>query len=135
MTEITEEQVARLIKMQKDSEEKITQAQRDENKGKMNELMADPAKLQAAMEEDAATFAAADTDGDGRLNHTEFVDFCSKQEANAIAKGWHMAKSTDEEIEAWWNIMLEITKETSSVTKEQYDTIQGRMMEAYMAQM
>ena len=77
----------------------------------------------------------ADTDGDGRLNHTEFVDFCSKQEANAIAKGWHMAKSTDEEIEAWWNIMLEITKETSSVTKEQYDTIQGRMMEAYMAQM
>ena len=83
--------------------------------------------------DDQATFKAADTDQDGKLNKAEFVDFAKKQEQTALAQGWHMVQSTDEEIDQWWSKMTEIAGTPDAISKEDYDALYGGMMEAYAA--
>ena len=135
MAQANEEQLAKLVGMQEAAMAKLTKEQNDENKAKFAAMMADEAQMAEFMEMDKATFQAADADQDGKLNKAEFVDFSKKQEANGKAQGWHVADSTDAEIDEWWAAMTEITGDATGLKKEDYDALQGQMMQAFAEKM
>ena len=133
MAQATPAQIAELVAMQDGAQQKLTQAQRDENEAKFNALMGDEAAMAKFAEDDQAAFTAADADQDGKLNKAEFVDFSRKQESTAAAQGWHVATSTDAEIDEWWAKMTEVAGTPDALSKADYDAIYGAMMEAYAA--
>ena len=51
----------------------------------------------------------------------------------AAAQGWHVATSTDAEIDQWWAKMTEVAGTPDALAKADYDAIYGAMMEAYAA--
>jgi len=46
-----------------------------------------------------ATFQAADTDGDGKLNLAEYIDFAGKTRQNSAAAGITHPETSDAELE------------------------------------
>lgn len=77
--------------------------------------MADEAAMAADMEKAQATFTAADTNSNGKLNETEWFDFCKKSEANQRADGYHVVDGTDEELKKAYDIMLKVGGDSEGV--------------------
>ena len=102
MCEISDSDLKILVDLQLAEMDRIGADGNAKNKEMMAALMADEAAMGKEMEESTATFAAADTDGDGLLNLAEFRDWCAKSDANAKAKGWNTSPGSDEDIEKAW---------------------------------
>ena len=98
MTDISAEDLAVLVGLEKAQAEALGKEKNDANKAKMEALMGDEAAMGAEMQMAKDTFKASDTNGDGTLNEAEFADYTRKTIANATANGWHVLDVSDDDI-------------------------------------
>ena len=135
MAQANEEQMAQIMEWHAERQATLTDDQKASNKEKFQALMGDPEKMQAMKAEGDATFQASDTNGDGTLTLAEYKDFAEKSRQNAVAKGWHVPESSQEDLEKWWNKMVEIAGTPNGISKADHDAIQGQVMQAWAAKM
>ena len=135
MAKANEEQLAAIVAMHEERQQKLTQEQRDANKTTFKALIGDPEKMAAMKAEGDATFAAADTNSNGVLTLAEYKDYAEKSTANAKAKGWAVPESTDADAERWWNMMCTIAGTPDGISKADHDSISGQMMQVYASKM
>ena len=129
---MNEAQLAKAMEIHEARQATLTDDQRAENKAKMGALFSDPAKIEEMKSNAKAQFVASDVDGDGKLNKAEFLDHCKKSETNGKAQGWHVPEQTDESLEAWWNLLVEVTG-SSELSEDQLNAINGQVMGAIKA--
>ena len=94
---------------------------------------ADPAKVEEYKAEKKATFDAADSNSNGFLNKAEFWDHHQKSVANGKAKGFTSPDHSEEEINNWFDKMVEWTGESQGVTFAQMAAFEEQVMKAIMA--
>ena len=101
----------------------------------MAEVMADPAKIEEMKAMADATFQAADTDGDGKLNLAEYMDFSAKTRQNSAAAGVTHPETSDAELEQWWNMLVTIAGTPDGISKADHDSITAQIKQAVKAKM
>ena len=95
---------------------------------KVTAMMTDQAAMAADMVKAQATFDAADTNSNGKLNETEWFDFCKKNDANQKAAGYHVIDSTDEELKKAYDILVKVGGDSEGVP---LDTVFGVMAKVW----
>ena len=118
MANLSPEDLEILVKLTLDDQAKLTADQNAENKAKMEALMADPSIMEGEMAEAFATFDAADTNSNGLLNETEWLDFVTKSTANGKAKGWHTADVDVEEVKVAYGAYLRACGSADGIPKD-----------------
>ena len=81
----------------------------------------DPDRQGALLEEYNATFAAADTDNDGRLNPAELRDMFNKDIANMKARGipvQDMSAMTEEQFQGFYDAINSMSEEPGITSAE-----------------
>ena len=81
----------------------------------------DPDKQGALLEEYKATFAAADTNGDGRLDANEFKDMMEKDIANRRARGvptQDMSGMTEEQYQGFYQAVNSMSEQDGITADE-----------------
>ena len=134
MVELTAEQIEGMLAMYEETQGSLTAEQKAQNVELGKAVYNDPAKLQEAYTELQETFKAADTNGNGKLTLPEFLDNMKKREANAKAKGYHVAEVTDEVSTNWYNKMVECAgADADGLTFEQMESMHKQVGAAWMA--
>ena len=130
---LSAEDLAKMIEIDKKNRAKLTEEQNASNKAKLAELMADQEKMQAAMASQTEIFAAADKDGDGKLNWEEYQEYTAGAIAKGTEKGWHVAPHDEADLKFSWEAYCRAGGDTSGVTQATIFAAGGQVMAAMKA--
>ena len=134
MVELSADQIESMLQVYKDQNSSLTAEQKQANVDLAKATMADEAKKAEAFAELQETFKASDTNGNGKLNRSEFLDNMKKREANATAKGYHVVAVTDDYANQWFDKMCEVVgADEEGLSFEQLMGIQKQVGAAWMA--
>ena len=133
MAQASAEQLAAIVEKSRARQASLTQEQKDANKAKMQELMADPAKVQEMMSMGSDAFLAADADGDGKLNFAEYKVFAATIKEKQLAHGIHHPETSDAELEDWWTTLCTIAGTPDGISQADHQSITGQIKQTMKA--
>ena len=127
---LSAEDLATLVAIDKKQRAKLTEEQNASNKAKLAELMTDQEKMAEAVATHQELIAAADADGDGKLNLDEWKAYTKASVARGTEKGWHVAEHDDADVEVSWAVYCRAGGDEGGVTAATLMACSGQVMKA-----